>query len=1270
MKPKFKSPASIASAIIFTLASGQTHAAQLYWDISVANNLTPGNGTWGTDAFWATSATPLLVAPGAWSDGNDALFQTAGTNTVAIALAGVSANSVTQTISATATTISNTGGGTLTITGSAGIVNTGNSALTINAPVNFNGTNTYTVQTNSTTTLGGAVSETGTATISKTGNSTLNLNAGNSFSGGLNITAGRVSVGASGNLGSNVNTNNIAVSAGANLSLGDSTNIGSNQTISISSASAALGGLAVGYTPGALPTLDTSGTNSDGGVFGINYTGTAGFTSLAALDTALNAGGGSGHWYLGSQLGGTYNGASLAAASDSIYRLGGGGGSITFNQTNVITGANDLQAGSSSTNGGGTVVLGAAQNFTGATTISGGTLKLGHASALGDATNHTSAITVNGSGIFDFAGFTPTYSTTPINLSSNANGFDVGAFSNSGGSVSYGGAITLGAQTRFGGTGAILLTGAITGGSFKMIKDSTGLLELQNSGTVTLGQLQGNRGTVQVDSGTTLNVTSIEIGTGGSVGAGLTLNGGNVTSAGQARFGQGTGTASGTLALNGGTLTVPALTKGSLTFTVNFDGGTLKAGAASTNFLTATTATVKNGGCIVDSNNFDITIPQALLHFTGATTDKLTKNGNGYLSLSGTNTYGGGTDVNLGGLTYLNTNAKSTTGTTTVASGATLGLGVGAAGFFSSVDVDSLFTGNLASVTNSATSNVGIDTTSASFAYLSAVGPTTRGLVKLGANTLTVSGANAYTGGTSATGGALILLGDQSAATGGISATGTVQTTVTIGSATQTSVTTAAVAAGKSMSFGNSGGFLFQILNVSGAGAFPTTVTNNGSMSLGRFGEVNINAYGNLIQNGDLTIQPAGGTYADFLLKANGTVTYGGVNPINITTSLGGLGNAWLSIAGNFTTAQGFNLNSNTVATYYPYLILTGGTGTLKLSTNIAQLVNTTGTGGVTGNLQLGTGGGTIDTNGFSTTIGVNIVDVAAQTGSLTKASGGKLTLSGTNTYSGTTTVSGGTLEVTGSLGTTGVTVQSGGTLAGSGPLGGSVTIQSAGHHALAVAATSGAQTPRVITGTLTLDPGNILDLSASSAPAPGTYVLATAMSIVGTPTTVNFSGLSGTVTVVGGTSLQLTVAASGYGSWIDTPAFGLTAGQKGATQDPENDGMSNLLEFVLNGNPSISDPSILPKLGVTTTNFEFTYQRRDDSVSPETTQTFQWGTTLVSWSGNIVVPATSGTVGVATVTVSPGTPSDSVTDTVKISIPKSEAGSTGKLFGRLQVVK
>jgi autotransporter-associated beta strand protein len=1244
---------------------GTAHAVPLYWDISAANNLTAGAGTWGTDAFWAASSAPLLVAPGPWTDGSDAYFQTAGTNTVAIAVAGVSANSVTQTTNSTATTISNTGGGTLSITGTGGIVNTGNTTFTINAPVNLNGAATYTFQSNSTITMGGAIGETGTAGISKTGNSVLNLNAANSFSGGITISAGRISVGAAGSLGSNAIGNSVAVSAGANLALAAAANIGASQTVSISSSATALGGIGVGYA-GSLPTLDTTGTGSDGGVFGINFTGTAGFSSLATLDTTLNASGGTGHWYLGSQSGGTFDGATLAAASDNIYRLGGGGGTLTFSQPNVITGANDLQIGASLTNGGGTVVLGAAQNHTGATTVSGGTLKLGNAGALGDLTTHTTGLTVNGSGIFDFAGFAPTYSTLPIILNSTANGFDVGAFTNSGAAVIFGGTVELQRQTRIGGTGGITLTGTITGGGFNLIKDSTSTLILSTSGTVALGALQSNRGTIQVDPGTTLNVTSIDIGIGNSVGAGLTLNGGSVTSSGTSRFGQGSGTASGTLTLNSGTLTVPALTKGTLTFNANFNGGTLKARSSSSNFLTATVANVKDGGAIIDSNSFDITIPQALVRFAGATTDKLTKNGNGFLTLSGTNTYGGGTDVNTGGLTYLNTNAKPLGGITTVAANTTLGLGVATSGtFFTSGDVDSLFAGTLAGVTNSATSNVGIDTAAASFTYASSIPANTKGLVKLGANTLTLTGTNAYTGGTTVHGGALTLLGDQTGATGGfaVDITNLVASTLNIGSGSQTVTTSASASSGKTVQLGAIGsgslGTAFQSLTVNGASGFLTTMTNDGTLGVGRNSTMTVNNYATWTQNGSMNIQAYGGYAAQLTVNAGGSFIYAGATPIDISSLSGTSATTRLYVnGGSLTTNQPINFNGNSgnvtgVASFVLY-----GNGTLKLSASIADLV----TGDSGGLVYFANGGSVIDTNGFNTTLSRSVTDLPSNVGSLTKEGLGTLTISGSAGYTGDTTVAKGTLEVTGSLGATAVTVQNNATLAGSGDLGGDVTIESGGHHALAVAATTGAQVTRTIAGVLDLTAvGNILDLTAASTPAAGgPYVLVTATGgITGGPTTVNLSGLTGTV-AVNGNNLELTVTTppAGYTSWIG--GFGLAAGDKDPLDDPDNDGMENALEYVLNGNPSASDPSKLPTLAVTATDFVFSFTRRAESAT-DTTQVFQYGSNLTGWTPlNITTPTAS--------QVALGTPSGGL-QSVIVTIPKTLA-SGGKLFGRLQVVK
>jgi autotransporter-associated beta strand protein len=293
---------------------------------------------------------------------------------------------------------------------------------------------------------------------------------------------------------------------------------------------------------------------------------------------------------------------------------------------------------------------------------------------------------------------------------------------------------------------------------------------------------------------------------------------------------------------------------------------------------------------------------------------------------------------------------------------------------------------------------------------------------------------------------------------------------------------------------------------------------------------------------------------------------------------------------------------------------------------------------------------------------------------SLVKTGSFKQTLAGAHTYSGSTTISSGDLALTSEA-----------TIANSA----SLTV--AAGAAFDVSAKSGYAIPASMPVTFKLDPtadgsagrikagagldigSAIITLDPASALDDAVYILAEYTSLTGTPRFASVTGLPSGYTVRydhnSGTQIALVKdSVPGFAAWISTfPAVG-SLNRPG--DDPDNDGVENLLEFVLNGNPSVSESGILPVLNVTATDFEFTYQRRDDSLAPETTQTFQWGTTLAAWPGSAVVPALAGPVGAATVTVTPGTPEDNVTDTVKISIPKSEAGAGGRLFGRLQVTR
>ena len=138
---------------------------------------------------------------------------------------------------------------------------------------------------------------------------------------------------------------------------------------------------------------------------------------------------------------------------------------------------------------------------------------------------------------------------------------------------------------------------------------------------------------------------------------------------------------------------------------------------------------------------------------------------------------------------------------------------------------------------------------------------------------------------------------------------------------------------------------------------------------------------------------------------------------------------------------------------------------------------------------------------------------------------------------------------------------------------------------------------------------------------------------------------------------VNTSLISSPYATWAN--ANGLTTGvNDGTNDDPDNDGISNVLEFVLGGNPLASSTSILPTVSASGSNFVFTFNRSDESES-EVALTFQHGTNLTGWTNVSIPAATAGSVAVTENGVSP--------DTVVVTIPK---GANTKLFGRLEAVK
>ncbi|MCX6878595.1 MAG: DUF2341 domain-containing protein [Verrucomicrobia bacterium] len=130
------------------------------------------------------------------------------------------------------------------------------------------------------------------------------------------------------------------------------------------------------------------------------------------------------------------------------------------------------------------------------------------------------------------------------------------------------------------------------------------------------------------------------------------------------------------------------------------------------------------------------------------------------------------------------------------------------------------------------------------------------------------------------------------------------------------------------------------------------------------------------------------------------------------------------------------------------------------------------------------------------------------------------------------------------------------------------------------------------------------------------------------------------------------------YGAWAANPAQGLTAGTAGPLDDPDRDGIPNVLEFVLGGAPMAPSQTILPKLTHTGGTWFYEYDRSDLSQPPATTQEVEYGNNLTGWTA-ITIPLTgAGPV----VTITPGSPSDHV----KVTLPA--LGANG--FVRLKVTQ
>lgn len=390
-------------------------------------------------------------------------------------------------------------------------------------------------------------------------------------------------------------------------------------------------------------------------------------------------------------------------------------------------------------------------------------------------------------------------------------------------------------------------------------------------------------------------------------------------------------------------------------------------------------------------------------------------------------------------------------------------------------------------------------------------------LSKTGSGTLTLSSANAYSGGTQVGGGTLALAIGTAAGTNTVTLSNSA--TLNLSAASVFTAVPVAVAAGASASLnsanlanaysgpfssGDSDSMLLLIGPISMDGqnlkqfqGFNGTVQINSGAQLRFSKTTGVNNGGDnttFVANGTLNTRN-GGAVAVGELAGNGSLSGGGSGAGTTTFTIGA--------KGSDSTFTGTISDAN--ATGITALVKTGG-GTLILSGTSTYSGVTTISGGT---LQIGDNGttGTLGTNNVinNARLAFNRADalsdrgIISGTGSLGQIGDGTLTLSTVHTYTGATTIESGTLALAGNGSITsstninlsagalfdvagrsggGVTLASGQTLSGNGSIIGSVTL--AGGATLAPGNSLGTLT---FYNSLTLSAGSTTKLELTKAP-------------------------------------------------------------------------------------------------------------------------------------------------------------------------------------------
>lgn len=152
----------------------------------------------------------------------------------------------------------------------------------------------------------------------------------------------------------------------------------------------------------------------------------------------------------------------------------------------------------------------------------------------------------------------------------------------------------------------------------------------------------------------------------------------------------------------------------------------------------------------------------------------------------------------------------------------------------------------------------------------------------------------------------------------------------------------------------------------------------------------------------------------------------------------------------------------------------------------------------------------------------------------------------------------------------------------------------------------------------------------------------------------------SGSYGILNGFQLvgPIEVPTATFQSWAADPAQELNPAENdGPLDDPDQDGLPNLLEFALGGPPTVASQAILPKLVSSGGKWTFEYDRNDASRPPFTSQTVEYSTDLVTWTP-VNIPVISGNGVTLT--------DNGATDHVQVALP----ASGGAMFARLRAAR